>query len=247
VRYEIVVFFVADAMRRGASGASALAQELELIALLERSAALREGATRLTLLTNQDTDTSGLGVPANVVRFDLGGMPLMVARLEAESRYVSGHALDRPLVLTDTDILINRSIAHIFVEDFDVAVTLRHGKAMPVNSGIRFLHNRRPETTRRFMRELAGLVTGTFRADADWWADQMALNAMVPVDPAMRAPTSIVHGGYRIRVLPVKRYNYSPPAYRWAMLPAYRSRYVLHFKSARRKKLMPEFFRRHFT
>jgi hypothetical protein len=245
--YEIVVFFIGDARRRGASAAGDVAAELRLVDLLHRSALAREGAAGLTLLTDRTTDTAALGAHIRVVRRDLADMPIMLGRLTAESEYVGASDLARPILLLDTDILINRPLAPVFADDFDVGVTLRRGKGMPINSGVRFINNRRPDVSRRFMQDLAALVAGRFIDDANWWADQLALNAMVPVDPSIAMPARIEHGGYRIQVLPVSEYNYSPPAYRWAMLPSYRSKYVLHFKSARRKRLMPVFFRRHFA
>jgi hypothetical protein len=245
--YRIVVFFTGDAKRRRETVESDVAREVGLIELIHRSALAREGAAEVVVLTDEVTDLGVLTSPLKVVRYDLAGMPLMVARLTAESRYVNEHPLDRPLVLMDTDILVNRSIAPVFDCDFDIGVTVRRKRTMPINSGIRFIHNRRPDTSRRFMRELAGLVAGRFLDEANWWADQLALNAMVPVEARLKLPATIEHDGYVVRVLPVAEFNYSPPPYRWGMRLPYRSKAILHFKSARRKALMPEFFRRHFS
>jgi hypothetical protein len=244
--YEIVVFFISSKGRPEAPK-SDIAAELRLIDLLYRSAALREGAAALTLLTDMTTDTSLLGDHIRVMRRELSDMPVMLARLTAESEYIAASGLERPILLLDTDILINRPLRAVFDEDFDIGVTLRRGKAMPLNSGVRFINNKRPDVSRRFMAELAQLVATRFLKDANWWADQLALNALVGADAATSVPATIVRGDYRVRVLPVAEYNYSPPPWRLGMLPSYRNKYVLHFKSARRKKLMPELFRRHFS
>ena len=60
------------------------------------------------------------------------------------------------------------------------------------------------------------LVAGRFHKQANWWADQLALNAMVPLDPAIEMPATIVEGNYRVRVLPVSQFSYSPAPFRWA-------------------------------
>ncbi|MEJ0013496.1 MAG: hypothetical protein WDM94_12925 [Bauldia sp.] len=241
------MFFMGNAKRRRETVASDVAREVALIELIYRSALEREGAAEVVVLTDETTDLGALTSSLQIVRYDLRDIPLMLARLTAESRYVSEHPLDRPIVLADTDILINRSIASLFADDFDVAVTVRRKRTMPINSGVRLIHNRRPEVSRRFMRELAELVGGRFLHEANWWADQMALNAMVSIDARLRLPASVTHNGFIVRALPVGEYNYSPPAHRWAMMLPYRRKAILHFKSARRKALMPDFFRRHFA
>jgi hypothetical protein len=244
--YEIVVFFVStahhEATRAGVNPATIVRQ----IDLLRRSAAEREGSADLTVLTDLETDVSGLPASVNVVRRDLDSLPLMLARLTAESAYVEQSELSRPILLCDTDILINGPVGCIFDADFDVGVTMRRKTEMPINSGVRLINNRRPNVSRRFMGALADLVAGRFHNQANWWADQLALNAMVPLNPTIEMPATVIEGDYRVRVLPVSRFSYSPAPFRWATWFPYRSKSILHFKGPKRKPLMDEFFRRHF-
>jgi hypothetical protein len=244
--YEIVVFFVSTARHAAGRPSAEPTAVVRQIDLLRRSAKEREGMADVTVLTDLETDVRGLPASVNIVRKDLDSLPLMLARLTAESSYVEQSELARPILLCDTDILINRPIAGIFDADFDVGVTMRRKTEMPINSGVRIINNRRPEVSRRFMGALADLVAGRFHKQATWWADQLALNAMVPLDPAIEMPATIVKGDYRVRVLPVSRFSYSPAPFHWAMWPAYRDKLILHFKGPKRKNLMDEFFHRHF-
>lgn len=212
---------------------------------LFRSVRLSHHDAQCVLLTDAATSLRGIRGPVQRVdgRVDHGA--LMLSRSLAQDAFVGRHDFSRPLVLLDSDILLNGSLEPLFAEDFDVGVTWRPIKNMPLNGGLIVLNNRRPAVSRAFFAEFVRTYRERFAADgnAAWYGDQLALQECVGLDCTQLAQQElVVKNGCRIRLLPCDTYNFSPENRFEAIAGGLPDKLVLHFKG-QRKRLMEPFWR----
>jgi hypothetical protein len=217
---------------------------MRMLELLYRSARLWHPGAGGTLLTTPDTVISR--VPKWVRRVDreVDHAALMFSRSESQLDYVERADFARPLVLLDSDILLNGDLAGLFADDFDVALTWRDNAAMPINGGLLLLHNRRPAAARAFFRRFVEVYRARFGSgdEAAWYGDQLALRDVVGLDAAaMRQNDRIEVDGVKVRLLPCETYNHSPDNTLSAIVDGLPGRLVLHWKG-QRKRLMEPFW-----
>ena len=200
----------------------------------------------MTLLSDPHTDFTGLECGATIVRSDLDAGKLMLARTLAQVRFVDDYDFSLPLAFLDFDILVNRPLAWLFSRPFDVGVTVRNKRTMPVNGGVIFANNRNPTAVRRFFRQFADLYQARYADEGAWWGDQRALDDVVPTAGMnVAGERSFNKDGIDYLVLPGSRFNYSPHWLRGTLGLPRRSKYVLHFKNAARKEFIEPFFAVH--
>ena len=167
---------------------------------------------------------------------------LMLSRSRAQGELVARHDFARPLVLLDSDILLNGSLRPLFDEDFDVGVTWRPIKNMPINGGLLVLHNRRPEVAKAFFARFVRTYVERFAGgdNAAWYGDQLALQECVGLSREQLAREQlVVKDGCRIRLLPCDTYNFSPENRLDAIADGLPEKLVLHFKGQRKRLMQP--------
>jgi hypothetical protein len=214
---------------------------LSMIGMMFASARLFDQAAKTVVLTDPNTsfEARSLGID-QVIREKMDGSQLMLERATAQLRHVETSAFDSPLVILDSDILVNAPLQPIFREDFDVALTWRHNANQPINGGFLILNNRRPEASRDFFRRFTAIYREEYADHGAWFGDQMALRDCVGLPLSELARRDMVEvDGCRIRLLPCDTHNFSP-ANRYAEisddLP---EKVILHFKGERKRLMAP--------
>jgi hypothetical protein len=169
----------------------------------------------------QMTDQATAPVPGvdSVVRQDWDGNKLMIYRLAHLA------ALGRTeCVVLDTDVVVQRSLAPVFDQAFDVALTVRHEPVktldktrnltpeMPYNTGVMF--SREP----RFWQAALETCRGLPEKQHDWWGDQLSVKAVADSRQ------------FNVLELPCDVYNYSPRTEDEAL----EGRHAVHYKGARK-------------
>lgn len=216
-----------------------------MLDLLFRSVRLSHPTARCVLLTDRTTRMDGIRGPVQRVDGPVDHGALMLSRSLAQAEFIARHDFTRPLVLLDSDILLNGSLRPLFDEDFDVGVTWRPIKNMPLNGGLIVLHHRRPEVSKAFFARFVRTYRERFAGDgnAAWYGDQLALQECVGLDRKQLAQQQlVVKDGCRIRLLPCDTYNFSPENRLDAIADGLPDKLVLHFKG-QRKRLMEPFWR----
>lgn len=215
-----------------------------MLDLLFRSVRLADRDAECVLLTDPGTRLDGVEGELRRIDGPVDHAALMLSRTLAQGEFVARHDFARPLVLLDSDILLNGSLAPLFAEDFDVGVTWRPQKDMPINGGLLVLHNRRPEAAKAFFAKFVATYRERFAegGNAAWYGDQRALQECVGMTREQLAQhTLVAKDGCRIRLLPCDTYNFSPENRLQAIADGLPSKLVLHFKG-QRKRLMEPFW-----
>jgi hypothetical protein len=218
---------------------------MRMLDLLFRSARLFHDGAACTLLTTPDTRVRGVAGPLRRLDVPVDHAALMLSRSRAQLACVQSSDFARPMVLLDSDILLRGSLQPLFAEDFDVALTWRANKPMPVNGGLLVLHNRRPDVSRAFFERFLHVYEERYAADANagWYGDQLALRDLVGLPWREFGGQQLVErDGCRIRLLPCDVWNFSPDNSLGAIVAGLPDKLVLHFKG-QRKRLMEPFWR----
>lgn len=132
-------------------------------------------------------------------------------------------------LLTDTDVLVQRDVRHVFDRSFDVAVAERDGtftkrdhkdgrqfmKVMPYNKGAVF--SRSPE----FWQMALAYCENYPQAKREWMGDQFAMNQVIQ------------SGRFRVEVLP-NSYNYPPRT----KVEDVKDKHITHWKGNRKMWLL---------
>ena len=169
----------------------------------------------------------------------------MLSRSLAQLDYINENALSRPLLLIDSDILVNRSLESLFCQDFDVALTWRHLKSAPINGGLIILNNRRPDVVRAFFRRFVMIFQQRYRHKGQWFGDQLALRDLIGLSHHALSRAHILSiDGCRVLLLSCEDYNFSPDCRLSAIADPLEDKFILHFKGAR-KTLMERFWVTH--
>lgn len=216
---------------------------MRMLDLLFRSARLWHHEARCTLLTDEGTRVQGVRGAVRQLRAAVDHGALMLSRSLAQLACVAASDFARPIVLLDSDILLRGSLQPLFEEDFDVGLTWRENREMPINGGLVVLNNRRPEVVRRFFERFVTIYRERHGAEnAGWYGDQLALRDCVGLGPdEIRKLRVLEHEGCRIRFLPCEIYNFSPDNRFAAIEKGLPDKLVLHFKG-QRKRLMEPFW-----
>jgi len=217
-----------------------------MVNMMFASAVAFHPRARRVVLTDPSTSFCGISRRIDeIVRSHLDGKRLMLERARAQLRYVKESRFDGPLVILDSDVLINGSLAHLFEQDFDVAVTWRnHPAGQPINGGLLILNCRRPDVSRHFFEKYVAKYERDYADEhASWFGDQMALRDCVGLSAEELARQDVVEiDGCRILLLPCDVYNFSPENRMEEINNELSGKLVLHFKGER-KRLMEPFWR----
>lgn len=220
---------------------------VQMIDMMFDSAARHHAEMSPVVLSAPGTDLGALRWKVQRKDHPAAPQSIMLDRTLAQLSYLESSRFDRPVVMLDSDILLFGSLRPLFDEDFDVAVTWRDDPSMPINNGIILLNNRNPAAVRRFFRRYADIYRQSFADRADWYGDQLAMAALIGLDPDEYASRPCVDvEGCRVRLLPCSLYNAKPKKKLLKMLWPGRRRRVLHFKGAQ-KPLMFDYWRLHFA
>uniref|UniRef100_A0A7S0MX55 Hexosyltransferase n=1 Tax=Pyramimonas obovata TaxID=1411642 RepID=A0A7S0MX55_9CHLO len=180
----------------------------DMIKLNFESARLTHPLCRLVILTDTSTPFSldemdppcptCAGPKVEVVRArGLDAAEEMVSRLRARIAFLGQERGTHHLVFLDTDMLVVRSLAHVFAEPFDVAATWRHSAHMPVNGGILFARLDRLRRAAAFFRAMLELSLEAMAARDDprravhrWFgqSDQVALATLLTPEHGYDGP-----------------------------------------------------------
>lgn len=135
-------------------------------------------------------------------------------------------ARNEPMLILDTDVIVQRDLSDVFLKKFDIALTRRtkpllyQGKnitpIMPYNTGVMF------SRCRAFWEEAHETCRSAPENIQRWWGDQLAVR--------LTADT----GKYKLLELPVDKYNYSPKSEDEDVS----HRHVVHYKGPERKEWM---------
>lgn len=241
-RVEYVTFHAAVGAEGGVHPNQTL-EHREYVAAIDmmfRSARFFHPKMAATVLTDAQTDLSGLTVPFTRVAGLVNPQRLMLERSLAQQDYVRTSDFAAPMVLLDSDILINGSLEPVFRQTFDVALTWRPDGHMPINGGFLILNNRRPERSKQFFDRFVSLYLERYADKADWFGDQLAFRDCVGLDQG-RMPEQELRDveGCLVLLLPCSTYNYSPNNQYRAIASYLREKVVLHFKGQRKRLMSP--------
>lgn len=221
-------------------------QYMSMIEHLFRSVRLFHGGAKFGVLTSPETDLSGLKMPFKRVDNDLDTSRMMLERTLCQARFVETFGFESPLILLDSDMLLNRDISDILSQDFDVAVTWRKSNNMPINGGLIILNNKRPEIVRAFFSRFVKIYLDRYADEnAKWYGDQLALKDCIGLDHRQMAKSPMqTIDGCKILFLPCDIFNFSPDNSENAIAVRDPRIAVMHFKGER-KHLMDLYWHKH--
>jgi hypothetical protein len=221
----------------------AFAEQLLLIRLMSQSVRIWYPKSSITLLTN--ARTAGWRLPWHCKRVisDVTPGELMLERALAQERYLLASDMSAPMVLLDSDILLNGPLRNVFERPFDVALTWRPHHEMPINGGMIILNNERPEVAKAFFSRYVSVYRQKYTEQSKWFGDQFALRDCVGLRAEdMSEYQTVERDGCRLLLLPCSSYNFSPHNRYRAICSRLPEKAVLHFKG-QRKRLMVPFWR----
>lgn len=220
-------------------------QYIEMISMLFASARRFHPGSVTTVLTTPTTNLSALGPDIVRLDFDVNAETIMRDRMACQLSMLRDYDFKTPVVLLDSDILINAPLTDVFSQDFDVGLTWRRLEQMPFNGGVIFLNNRNKETAANFLGNVYQVFLERHAHRAKWYGDQTAIQDYldVPLDQVERG-VSLDKDDCRFAFFPCDTYNYSPDNLASEILLPLEDKAILHFKGAR-KALMPLYFEAH--
>ncbi len=214
---------------------------MSMIDMMFASARLMDRSARTVVLTDNNTDFGQCRTPIDaIVRTDVDAGKLMLERTRSQLRYIETSAFAAPIVILDSDILINAPLQKIFDIDFDVALTWRESKVQPINGGFLILNNQRPDVSRHFFQKFCSLYVERYADQAAWYGDQLALRDCVGLPlKQMRERNLVDVEGCRILLLPCDSHNFSPVNRYTEIQADWPEKVVLHFKGDRKRLMSP--------
>jgi hypothetical protein len=217
----------------------------DLIELMGRSAQLFHKTATLTLLTNHG---SRLAAPSFARHeYPVAAPTLMLDRMSAQLEYLRAHDFHKPIVLLDTDILLNDSLLPLFTYDFDVALTWREDVRQPINGGLIILNNRRPAKVLQFFSDLLQVYRSRYGDKADWKGDQFAIRDYLGLSvEAIQKSPRLERDGIKVEFLPCDKFNFSPDTEAQSIPARLVGKAVIHFKGPR-KRLMRAYWNDHLA
>ncbi len=206
----------------------------KFLATMFASAQRAHAGCRKVVLSDRGTSFAA-AAPFEVIRCDINADEPMLSRLQAWAilcEQANGH-----VVLIDNDVLVARSLAHVFEERFDVGLTYRRHE-WPINTGVQFVHGRALDKGARFYRRAAEHLLQGAPDGRLWLGDRAAIRDAVHRADFTRNDTYIHRqDGFRVKLLPCERYNFSPSLVRTA--DEHREAFTVHFKGPRKPLMIP--------
>jgi len=218
-------------------------EQAGLIRMMFKSVRCSCPGSTTTLLTNTWNAGRLRSLNLRLIVEDVNANDLMLERAVAQQRYLLASDMKAPMVLLDSDILLNGSLSEVFQRPFDVALTWRPNHEMPINGGLILLNNVRPYVTRAFFARYVSIYKNKYAQQAKWFGDQLSLRDCVGANIAhMNEQIITTQDGCRVLLLPCDTYNFSPRNHYRAICSNLPDKVVLHFKG-QRKRLMAPFWR----
>ena len=216
------------------------AEYMSMIDMMFTSAGFFHSQCVFTVLTDQVTNFNGSRKISRLIRNSMDPSRLMLERTKSQLKYIISNDFSRPIVVLDSDILINRSLLPVISDDYDVALTWRASKRMPINGGFLILNNARPEVTKKFFERFASIYEDKYLDASDWFGDQLALRDCVGLGLSKYSSRIVVDNeGCRIRLLPCETHNFSPDNQFSQIGTPLPDKFVLHFKGERKRLMKP--------
>ncbi|QWE27139.1 putative nucleotide-diphospho-sugar transferase [Polynucleobacter sp. AP-Ainpum-60-G11] len=198
-------------------------------------------SAKITLFTDESTNIHDSIENISVVRFsDIQHDRLMFDLQRVRKEYIASHiasGISKNYIFTDIDVLFNKSMEHVFLQDFDIAspATFHQQRYSPrgvpynslmsiINGGLWFIkadqrvisfYENWLETMLDLERtdelleygDLAGMVKKDF---LKWWGEPHSLMVMFANDFAAGERILINYKGTSFRILDEDLYNYAP-------------------------------------
>ncbi|MBW4644611.1 MAG: hypothetical protein KME23_16750, partial [Goleter apudmare HA4340-LM2] len=188
------------------------------------------------ILTNLETNLSFLAGDIQVQRHPVNSREIMLSRLVSQLHFLQSHDFSSDVVLLDSDILINDNLESLFIQEFDVALTVRADQEMPINGGIIYVSQKNPVSVINFFQKLYSLYTEKYQQKSQWWGDQYALADAIGYKASSKLePGNIEIDGVNILLLPCEIYNFSPNYESDLDVCELKEQKVLHFKGLRKQ------------
>lgn len=210
------------------------ANHSDLLDMLGQSALLTQDAPTLTLLAN-DCFEPGPNSPFAVRRVSVDQSTAMLDRSRAQKSWADAHDFSEPIVFLDTDMLLNRDLAFVFEQDFDIGLTWRPHSPDPVNGGLILVNNRRPDAARSFFAQFVREFEADHADQARWFGDQASLRQMleIPAHGTDLPPPQRV-GEALVTFFPCEVFNFTPVNHPIGLAAPLDDKVVLHFKGPRK-------------
>lgn len=213
---------------------------MSMIDMMFASAGFFHPEAIFTVLTDQTTRFKRSGELGQLIRNSMDASKLMLERTQSQLKYILSNDFKKPIVVLDSDILINRCLLPVITDDYDVALTWRASKRMPINGGFLILNNARPAVTKNFFERYASTYQSKYLDKADWFGDQLALSDCVGLRyPDYASKVIVDSDGCRILLLPCETYNFSPENQFSEIVSPLLDKFVLHFKGERKRLMNP--------
>jgi hypothetical protein len=221
-------------------------QYLDMVNMLFMSAQQFHPVCNCIVLTNECTRLGPVSSYCSRINYAVRHDKMMLDRMGAQRAFFLNYDFSCPVVMADSDVLINDSLDSVFQQDFDIGLTWRNNARMPINGGIMFVNNRRPSASRRFFTAVHEIYERKYADQAEWYGDQYALRDFL----GMTRKEIVNHrgvvetNGCRVLLLPCEQYNYSPDNVMTSITSRFLDKLVLHFKGER-KELMKLYWQAH--
>jgi|CXWL01.1.fsa_nt_gi hypothetical protein len=221
-------------------------QYLDMVDMLFMSAQQFHPESKCIVLTDETTRLGAVSSYCSRMNYAVRHDKIMLDRMGAQRAFIKEYDFSRPLVLADSDVLINNSLDSVFQQDFDVGLTWRDNSEMPINGGIILVNNRRRDASRRFFTVMHEIYESKYADRAEWYGDQYAIRDFIgmTVEEIASHHGMVEAQGCRILLLPCEQYNYSPKNAVTSIASRFPDKYVLHFKGER-KPLMKLYWQAH--
>ncbi|QMS90666.1 hypothetical protein HUN01_24920 [Nostoc edaphicum CCNP1411] len=188
------------------------------------------------ILTDLDTNVSFFSLDITVQRYPVDSRTIMLSRLVSQLHFLKSHEFKSDIVFLDSDILVNDNIESLFSQEFDLALTVRDDKEMPINGGVIYISKRNKEAVVAFFEKLYLLYTEKYIEKSQWWGDQHALADAINWQKGSQVdPGNIEIDSIKILLLSCDIYNFSPDYESDLDVYELKERKVLHFKGPRKK------------
>ncbi|MEH2255587.1 hypothetical protein, partial [Nostoc sp.] len=188
------------------------------------------------ILTDLDTNLSFLPLDVTVQRYQVDSRTIMLSRLVSQLHFIKSHDFESDIVFLDSDILVNDNIESLFLQEFDLAFTVRDDKEMPINGGVIYISKLHRKAVVTFFEKLYLLYIEKYRQKSQWWGDQYALADAINWQKGSEIhPGTIEIDSIKILLLSCDIYNFSPDYESDLDVYELKEKKILHFKGPRKK------------
>lgn len=199
------------------------------------SAAATNPQAQIVIVTGSDVALPDFATPVTIVRLEIDSRRLMFERALAMTALVQSRVFGCDTVFLDTDAFPNRSLAPVFAQRFDLALTERPSLDfyMPINEGVIFASASDREAVRRFFGTFAATYERLITDEAvrryygdiqRWRGGQLTLNAVA------EHFCTLAEGQVRVARIPCDSHNFWVEPHLIAEDQMWSGRFILHLK-----------------